>query len=264
MSHTLDGSAIQEIKGLVLEASPVLESGLRGGERFLIRKPDGSVTVYEVPAQPANHTAFDLASLKAMADRDHKPDDGPSWVEGAFVSDDQIQVVVEDDQDRTYNTLALPLHPAFRHLMNWQRLTGITQKELVRLLRTELREHVDPAVIATFSRLRFTDNNDTLSEVRPASKALDVSIRQRVATDNGQDAPEAIQFHVPVYDIREARGDQYGVEVYVEYDYEKKQFQLLTVHSDLRNARESAVAELMDNLKTHAADRYPVLYGQPR
>lgn len=263
MSHTLDGSAIQEIKDLVLEASPVLESSLRGGESFLIRNPDGSVRVLNVPVMPADHTALDLASLKAMADRDHSSE-GEEYVAGVFVSDDQIQVVVEDGSTRTNNTLNLPLHPAFRHLLNWQRLTPVSQKDLVRLLRTELREHVDPALIATFSRLRFTDNNDTLSEVRPTSKALDVSIRQRVATDSGQDAPETIRFHVPVYDIREARGDQYGVEVYVEYDYEKKAFLLLTVHSDLRAARESAVAELMDDLKTHAGDRFPVFYGLPR
>lgn len=263
MSHTLDGSAIQDIKDLVLEASPVLESGLRGGESYLIRNPDGSVRTFNVPVMPTSHTALDLASLKTMADRDHNSQ-GEEYVTGVFVSDDQIQVVVEDGQFRTANTLQLPLHPAFGHLLTWRRLTPITQKDLVRLLRTELREHVDPTVIATFSRLRFTDNNDTLSEVRPASKALDVSIRQRVATDSGQDAPETIRFHVPVYDIREARGDQYDVEVYVEYDYEKKCFVLLTVHSDLRAARESAVAELIDDLKAHAGDRFPVLYGQPK
>lgn len=263
MSYNVDGSAIQEIKELVQEASPILEENVRGGENYLIREPDGSVRFFEVPIKPGNHTAFDLASLKAMADRDHDLD-AEQFVTGVFVSDTQIQVVTEQAFSRVMNTLALPLHPAFQHLLNWQTLKNITQKELVRLLRTELREHVDPSVIATFSRLRFTDNNDTLSEVRPQSKALDVSIRQKVATDTGQDAPETIKFRVPVFDIREARGDQYEVEVYVEYDYEKKCFQLLTVHSDLRTARENAVAEIMDDLKAHAGDRFPVLYGQPK
>ena len=95
----------------------------------------------------------------------------------------------------------------------------------------------------------FWGLRNSIERLVDASKALDVSIRQRVATDSGQDAPETIRFHVPVYDIREARGDQYDVEVYVEYDYEKKCFVLLTVHSDLRAARESAVAELIDDLK---------------
>ena len=263
MSYNVDGTAISEIKELVENASPILETNLRGGENYLIRNADGSVRVLEVPVVPANHTAFDLESLKVMIDRDHQLNDLTA-VLGVFVADNAIQAVVEDDVHRTFNTLALPLHPAFQHLLNWQRLTGVTQKELVRLLRTELREHIDPSVIATFSRLRFTDNNDTLSEVRPQSKALDVSIRQRVATDNGLDAPETIKFHVPVFDIREARGDQYEVEVYVEYDYESKKFQLLAVHSDLRTARENAVAEIMDDLKAHAGDRFPVLYGQPK
>ena len=39
---------------------------------------------------------------------------------------------------------------------------------------------------------------------------------------------------------------------------------LLTVHSDLRTARENAVAELVDDLKAHAGDRFPVLYGKPQ
>lgn len=263
MSYNVDGSAIQEVKDLVLAASPVLEADVKGGEKFLIRQPDGSVRFFEVPVKPSNHTVFDLASLKAMADRDHEPN-SEQLVTGVFVSDKEIQVVTEQEFSRVTNTLALPLHPAFQHLLNWQRITNITQKDLVRLLRTELREHVDPTVIAAFSRLRFSSSDDTLSEVRPQSKALDVSIRQKVATDKGEDAPETIKFHVPVFDIREARGDQYEVEVYVEYDYEKKCFQLLAVHSDLRTARENAVAEIMDDLKAHAADRFPVLYGQPQ
>lgn len=263
MSYNVDGTAISEIKELVEDASPILETNVRGGENYLIREPDGTVRFFEVPIKPASHTALDLTSLKAMADRDHQPE-AEQLVTGVFVSDNQIQVVTEQSHSRVTNTLNLPMHPAFQHLLNWQRLTGVTQKELVRLLRTELREHIDPTVIATFSRLRFTDNNDTLSEVRPQSKALDVSIRQKVATDTGQDAPETIKFHVPVFDIREARGDQYPVEVYVEYDYDAKKFMLLTVHSDLRTARENAVAEIMDDLKAHAGDRFPVLYGKPQ
>ena len=263
MTYTVDSTAIQEIKELVQEAGPILEENVRGGENYLIRQPDGTVKFFETPIKPVSHTAYDLASLKAMADRDHDVDAGHT-VSGVFIADGQIQVVTEELYARVTNTLALPVHPAFQHLLNWQRLTPITQKDLVRLLRTELREYVDPTVISTFSRLKFTDNNETVSQLRPTSAALDVSIRQRVATDNDQDAPETIRFHVPVYDIREARGDQYGVDVYVEYDYDKKCFLLLTVHSDLRSARESAVAELIDDLKAHAGDRFPVLYGQPK
>lgn len=258
MSYNLDGSAISEIKELVLESSVIVQSDARDGERYLVRNPSGEVKLFEIPYSNLNNTALDLRSLKTMLDRDG------DVVQDVFVSDDRIEAVVEDGHYRTINKLALPLHPAFQHMLNWQAPTKLDQKALVRLLRTELRDNVEPTVIQTFSRLKFTNNEESTSEVRPQSAALDISIRQRVATDAGQDAPETIHFKVPVFDIAESRNIFYDIEVYVEYSHEAKAFILLAVHSHLREARESAVAHLISTLSEHADNRWPVLYGQPR
>lgn len=264
MTH-LDANAITEVERLVREASPILEENVRPGGKYLIRTPSGEVALFEVEHAPSAVTVFDLPSLQSVIDTQHEA----GLLTGVYVSDTKIMALSGDGHgdtshmNRWAQTLNLPLHPAFAHLAAWKRLTPLSQKDLVRLLRTELRDHVDPTVISTFSSLKFTNNSEATAQVRPTSNALDSSIRQRVAAENGQDAPETITFHVPVYDVPGLRGDQYTVTAYVEYDHDAGKFLLLTVHSELRKAQEDAVADLIDGLRAHANGRFPVLYGTP-
>lgn len=264
MTH-LDANAITEVERLVKDATPILEENVLPGGKYLIRMPSGDVTVFVVPGAPVAATVFDLPSLQSVTDAL----DESGHLTGVYVSDTKIVAVSEEAEsqgrlmDRWQQTLNLPLHPAFAHLAAWKRLTPLSQKDLVRLLRTELRDHVEPTVISTFSSLKFTNNSEATAQVRPTSNALDSSIRQRVAAENGQDAPETITFHVPVYDVPGLRGDQYTVTAYVEYDHDAGKFLLLTVHSELRKAQEDAVADLIDGLRVHANGRFPVLYGTP-
>lgn len=260
MTH-LDGNAITEIERLTKEANGVLIEDARPGSTHLIRNKDGEPYLFVVSLEHHNITVYDLPSLKIAAEASHDAE----RLEAVYVSDTQIVALCEDDDidQRFWTTLNLPLHPAFVRVLDWKKLTALTQKDLTRLLRTELRDHVDPTVIDTFSSLKFTDYRDQTSEVRPASKALDSSIRQSVADRNGQNAPEVIKLHVPVYDIPGAREDQYTVNVYVEFDHDKGAFLLLAVHGDLRAAQEAAVSALISDLKDHALSKWPVLYGKP-
>lgn len=260
MTH-LDGNAITEIERLTKEANSILLHNVRPGTKHLIRDGGGNLSVFVVELEHLDTTVFDLPSLKVAAEDSY---DGGT-LHAVYVADGQIVALSEDaDLDQRFMaTLNLPLHPAFVRVASWKQLTALTQKELTRLLRTELRDHVDPTVIETFSALRFTNNREQTSEVRPASNALDSSIRQSVADRNGGNAPEVIKLHVPVYDIPGARDDQYTVNVYVEFDHDKGAFLLLAVHGDLRAAQEAAVTALITDLKDHALSKWPVLYGKP-
>ncbi|MBZ9753212.1 hypothetical protein K7W42_20455 [Deinococcus sp. HMF7604] len=256
----LDGNAIAEVERLTLEAHQVLESNVRPGSAYLIRDSDGDVKVFRVPTDYRSTTMLDLASLKVMADNEAQL----GHLEGLFISNDQIALVSDDGDHDWTSTLKLPQHPLFAYAVAWQKPTAFTQKQLVRLLRTELRDHIEPTLAATFANLKFSNSSEVDSQVRPMSTGLDSRIRQRVAQDNDQDAPETIKLRGPVYDIPEARGDEYEFTVYVEYDHEKGAFLLQTVHGDLRAAQEEAVAGLVKDLTTHAASRYRVFYGLPK
>ncbi|OLV20180.1 hypothetical protein [Deinococcus marmoris] len=260
MSH-LDSTAIQDVERLTKEANGILIEDARPGSTHLIRNQEGEPYLFVVELDHHNTTVFDLPSLKITAEASHEA----GVLEAIYVSDGQIVALCEDDDidQRFTAVLNLPLHPAFVRVASWKQLTALTQKELTRLLRTELRDHVDPTVIDTFSALKFTNNREQTSEVRPASNALDSSIRQSVADRNGGSAPEVIKLNVPVYDIPDARGDLYEVNVYVEFDHDAGKFLLLTVHGDLRAAQEEAVSALIADLKDHAQARWPVLYGKP-
>ncbi|MFB9991558.1 hypothetical protein ACFFLM_06200 [Deinococcus oregonensis] len=62
----------------------------------------------------------------------------------------------------------------------WKRLTSISQKDLVRLLCTELSAHINPSIIAKSAALKFTSSSKGTSTVRPASTGLDTHIIRQV------------------------------------------------------------------------------------
>ncbi len=226
---------------------------------YFIRDAAGNAVRYEASLDTHSTTVLDLATLKALAVAEH--DD--TYLDGVYVTYDAALVQSSTHNHRWYATLALPTHPAFAQMQKWKSLTNISQKDLVRLLRTELSEYVDPTVIAKFATLKFTSNSEGTSSVRPASAALDTCIVRQVQVDAGGDVPETIKFHVPVYDIPEARGDQYLITVYVEYDHDQQKFQLLAVHNEVRAAQEEAIKEIIDDLTAHASSQWPVYFGKP-
>ncbi|WP_034382981.1 hypothetical protein [Deinococcus sp. YIM 77859] len=256
---TLDSSAIREVERLTREADPVITVPGEARGVYYLREADGSLTRHAAELDIQDVTAYDLDTVQRRADREHTAGD----LEAVFVTDSAVVVQASSPTDRWTTTLALPLHPAFKRVQSFAQLTKLDQKTLVRLLRTELGEHVQATVISTFATLRFTSSSDGTSSVKPASTALDSRIVRQVRADAGQDVPDTITLHVPVYDIPEARADSYPVTVYVEYDHDAEAFLLLAVHNDLRAAQESAVHKIINNLKDSAEDRYPVYYGKP-
>ncbi|MVN88333.1 hypothetical protein GO986_16430 [Deinococcus sp. HMF7620] len=258
MSH-LDKNAITEVERLTKEANSILSPSVRPGQLLLVRGLDGTPCTFRIPLDVQDTALFDLASLKAKADHE-----AAEYVQAAYVSDDQAILVCEDGDHRWTATLKLPLHPLYQYVQAWKKPTGYSQKQLVRLLRTELHDHIDPSLANTFASLKFTNNQETAVQVRPLSNALDSRIRQQVAQDNGQDAPETITLRGPVYDIVEGRETEYEFTVYVEYDHDSSQFILQTVHGDLREAQEQAIQNLIVDLTLHADSRWPVLYGLPK
>lgn len=262
MSDLTDQTAVTAIAQLAIEANQVLEDNVRSGSVYLIRDRTGEPTFITAPLTPFDREAFDLESLKRMADQDKSL---PSQVvDGVYISDTAVILVTEDDGHRWKSTLKLPLHPAFAYLTTWTKNRGgFGHKEFVRLLRTELREYVPEGTAATFEALKFTDNRESTGQVRAMSSALESSIHQEVKSAQGEEVPETLNFAVPVFDIPETRGDVYGVNVYVEYDHQQARFLLYPIHGELRKAQEDAVRDLRDNLEQHAAGRFPVYYGTP-
>lgn len=256
MTH-LDRNAITEVERLTIAANGVIERNVQPGQKLLVRDPEGKLGVFQVPLNNTSSTLLDLNSLKTTADIEQERGN----LKAAYVGDQGITLTSDDGEHRWKARLELPYHPLYQFVQAWGKPTTFTQKELVRMLRTQLRDHVDPTITATFMRLKFTNNSETTAQVRPTSAALDVSIRQQVAQDNGQDAPETIRLRGPVYDIPEARSDEYEFTVYVEYDHDAGKFILQTVHADLRQAQEEAISGLIGTLKDHSNSRYPVLYG---
>lgn len=258
---TLDGNAIAEVERLVQSAETVIVPDPEPRGVYYLRHPNGTLERRRVELDPSGVTLRDLESLKVLltgglADGTA----GPVYVDDAQVVFTQENV---DGTHRWQTALPLPTHPAFALISTWVKPTLIPQKDLVRLLRTQLSPYVDATVIPTFSTLNFTDHREGASSVAPMQHALDRRIVQRVNAANGQDVPESILLTPPVYDLPEDRDEEYEVKVYVEFDHDEKKFVLQVVHDDLRRARERAVSRVIAALRAHVGPTLPVLYGKP-
>ncbi len=264
----LDGSAIQKIEELVLKTvEPIYIQGEQKGIYYL-RDQYGSLTRHRAEIDPrAKTTVYDLESLGRELEiyklSETAPDGSLSSLESVYVSDSGVVAPLDDDHARWQVDLPLPLHPAFKRVLTFKNVVNLTQKELVRLLRTELVDYVDHTVIVAFQELKITRNSEAVSTQRPTSAALDSHIHQAVQTRSGTAVPEMLTLSLPVYDLPETRKDRYRVNVYVEFDHDLQAFQLIAVHNELREAQEEAIRKIMAAIDNDARIEAPVLYGTP-
>lgn len=252
----LDGHAIVEIERLTREAETIVTVREEETGVYFVREPDGSHTRQRARHNPKDVTLYDLESLaREIKSKPH--------LQTVYVSDTEVVALFDDGFVRWRAKVALPQHPSFVLASRFKVSVPLTQKELVRLLRTELSSAVSITTIDTFASLRFTSNSDTQAVTRPMSAGLDRSIQQAVQARDGQNAPETIELSVPVFDIPETRSDRYPVKVFVDYDHEKSVFLLVANHDDLRTAQESAVRKVITDLEADARVATTVAYGTP-
>lgn len=260
-----DGSAICEVERLTQAAEPVLTVPCEQKGVYFLRQADGNYKRQHAELDPQGAALFDLASFIAEA-KNLNDDQAARRI---FVRDDAV-VALADNGDPANGTspsvrwslsLALPLHPAFVLLSNLKRLQFFTQKELVRILRTELSRYVEPTTIALFANIKTASSTEGSSSVTPQSQALDRQIQKKVQAANGGEMPEMITFSVPVYDLPESRKDAYIIHAYVEFDHDTEKFGLIVVHDELREAQEAAVQKIIAELRAELTTE--VLYGKP-
>lgn len=253
----LDANAIREIERLTLSASPVVRVPGEAQGVYYLRQGDGTLVRHQAALDPVHTIAFDLASFQAQADALHEA----GVLKAVYLADGGVVALADNGIQRWQVGLSLPTHPASDLLRSWRMPAEYTQKELVRLLRTELVDYVLPHVIADFQHLKITDNKEGDSVQKPMNASFDTKIVRSVQTAEGAAAPEHIAFRAPIYDIPELRSARYPFMVYVEFDHDKKKFVLLTVHTQLREAQEQAIATVQSSLTEGADGRYPVYYG---
>lgn len=257
----LEGSAIREIERLVTKATPIIRVEGEARGVYFIRQEDGTLARQRTELDEASFLVRDLASLTLAV---HEAILDETAV-GLFVDDGEVVLPMEneDGTHRWHATLPLPTHPAFALVSGWMKPTKLTQKELLRVLRTQLSLYVDATVIATLAALKFNEAREGASQVGPTNNGLSRTVQQRVSSENGTSIPEYLLISPPVYDIPEDRNEEYDLKVYLEYDFDESVFVLVTVSDDVRKARERAVARVIEGLRQNSGD-LTVLYGQPK
>lgn len=212
---------------------------------------DGKAEMVAVPPPLRNHSLFSVDSLCEFAQTAH----GSVW------HDESNVVVMLDDADRReWATLPLVKSAPFLVLENLSRSTKtFTQKELVRLLRHDLRNAGVENVLAAVKRLEWKRTNDGRSSVEHGRESLGRSVE--AAVNNAESIPEFLVATIPVYSTPGADG-RFAVYCTLEIDLQNERFALLPDLDSLADAVHGAQESLHEHLVEILGDTL-VFYGRP-
>lgn len=246
----MERDAIQEIEQLTLKANSTETVKTEQRGVYFLREADGTLTKHRAELDPVGatlHTVEDF--LQALAD--------DSNVHAVFVNDQGASAVANDGFTRWSYNLPLPVHPVFKLL---EFLTGrenpLRQKEIVRLLRTQLSGFVPESVIENLRLVKTNSSSNSEALTAQGNKHVDLSIRRAATLRDGNAIPEKFIWDVPVFDLLELLPFLQPVTVLLDVEPAERaddtEFTLTPLHDDLRKARMAVLDELVKQIKTHA------------
>ena len=246
----IDRSAIDAIAQLARasESHFTVPEDPRG---LYLLEPDHTHRRVDLPLQPSSHTVYNLESLARLLSRSVV-----GWDTRVLVSQSAIVAVQTSSTHRVTHTLRLPVHPAFDLIRKHLNPQKYAQRELVALLRTKLAGFVDPLVVDQWRSLRFSAQENGESTVRNGAETVSKSLQQRVNLENGNQPPESIALHVPIFDVPGERAPQYAITLLVETQ-PGPTLELTAIHNEVGEALDRGLQDVFDRvlteLQTHEA-----------
>lgn len=263
-----ESNIVREIERLTLEKQIIIDPEREARNVYLVRQPDGSYVRTIGDLNPYNVALEDLGSLLTLCHEEagHK--------KAVYVGFSAIKVVdrnLEKKTQRVY-TLALKIHPLFAwadsHHPNPKRYS---QKDLVLLLRLQLRGTVAPSVATTIQNISYSKQEQGSTGLNVGNESLDRSVVKKMQARDGGAVPSDLTIELPVYELPELREQTKMVHFALESDFDengKISFLLLAESDDLALAREEIRDWIMNHLSENIQSDTPegataVIAGQP-
>lgn len=224
--------------------------------RFLVEDREGGLHWHEADPAPRQHTAGDLATLVAWAQR-AAPGAAAVWYCRTGVA-----CLLNDDTRRDTVTLPLALSPQVRKLQELEGSSlGLDVKTLARLLRVTFDGCLDNGELArALEGLRFEAGQVVEASSTRDRSSLGRSITEAVSGRSG--LPPQVVLTVPVF----AAGFPHlrrPVRCAIETDAAKAQVQLIPLPGAIEEAIRSAEAALGEDLASALGEEVPVYFGRP-
>lgn len=254
--------AIEKIEELTLAAHAVETVSAEQRGVYFLRGADGTLERHRAKLDPAGAELHTIADLVAAVARD-------PGVHRIFVNNAGAVATATDGHAAWIYTLPLPVHPVFELLESMKRGQTMKQKQIVRLLRTQLGGYVPDSVIENLRLVKTSSASSSEALTAQGNKHVDLSIRRAATLKDGNAIPESFRWCVPVFDLPELLSVNPFVTVLLDVEPAERaddtEFTLTPRHDDLHLARQEALDALVKQIREHEGlpAGLPVLRGAP-
>jgi len=205
-------------------------------DKRLLFKADGTHEAIDTPRPNAKRshkvsTIADFASACEHLIKEANPTPSPVWFDARKV------VVFPDDRYRDESiSLDLPASPQFNTLAAWDKQTKLSQKGLVRILRHDLANCVDPGVLVAFRTMSFEAMANTRRNLQHDKQSMDRDVAAQVT--GGAEKVQMFVVDFPVFDHADFREVKFTAKVTVDLECETQEIVVQLLPGELKRATE--------------------------
>lgn len=232
------------------QAATILKTSVDARGGWIVQ--NGALTPVPIPPPLRDHNVSSVASLVEFCEA--FAGTGSVWHD-----ERQVIVVVDNEDRRDVATLPLAKSAPFTRLEALAKAkAAITQRDVIRLLRHDLRNAGVENVLSAMKRLDFKRTNDGKSHIEHGRESLGRSVE--AAVNSAEAIPEFFLATVPVYTTP---GADFHKTIYctLEIDVATERFVVLPDEDSVVKAIQDAQADLHESLVESLG--IPVYYGQP-
>ena len=229
--------ALEFLHGLSTDAQKI-EPVEFGRRQVLVRQPNGQVMEMTKEQPPRMHTVHSLESLTRILKYVDDLDGTPM----AFIDSDGAYAYFDHSERDDFVTLPFEVSSAMKSLEQLQQWTG--QRDLIRVLRSELAGTFDPKFLAVIRRLDFSRKNDGRGEISHTRESLGRSVEKTVQSQEG-DIPDTVPFTFSWLDQPRDIPSRITAVMAVDVDMTNEMFRLLPVGDSIESAQEEVLDEMV-------------------
>ncbi len=224
----------------------------------------GIVTELETPFVPGprNHTVDSVASF-AKAFARWGSDSGIEsniWID---INAGELSFFCDEPLRQSAVKLTIADSPQWTLLQSFESERRLDQKVLVRMLRHDLADCVDPSVLIAFRSIDFTKIINARAAIEHGRQSMDADV---VASINGEKKPEEFLVDLPLFAGREFDA-RTRIKLTIDIDCDDRKFVLQAkpghIDTAMDDARAAVLVKLEAELAAAGQKDVTILHGSP-
>lgn len=267
----IDKNAIQEIVGLAesgFKTVPIKHPSSRGRDRWQYVGPDGKIIPDTFTQNPRDIECFSISGLADVV-KDYATDPEMSDKQIRIgISESGVCVTLDERGDRSDEIrFSFVRDESYKTLLDYPE--GITQSELVWLIRSQFPDRVDPTFLPVIRELKFGAIANGGSSVKQGNETVDLTVEASVGTNSGSGGPipEEVTFQTAVFEHMHTEFDLGGtvegvyqdVKCAVRVNVQDRSFTIKPLPGQLERAKKDTFAHALEYLERVFSDSSNVM-----